>query len=43
MVFFYYLIGDRSSTIGIIAMANKMTTTTKFEVKKFNRKFNFLL
>jgi len=37
------LIGDRSSTIGIRAMASKMTTTTKFEVEKFDGKSNFLL
>ena len=43
MVFLYYLIGDRSSTIGIKAMASKMTTTTRFEVEKFDGKSNFLL
>ena len=43
LVFLCYLIGDRSSTIGIRAMASKMTTMTKFEVEKFDRKSNFLL
>ena len=43
MVFLCCLIGDRSSTIGIRAMASKMTTTTKFEVEKFDGKSNFLL
>jgi len=37
------LIGDRSLTSGIRAMASKTTMTTKFEVEKFNGKSNFLL
>jgi len=42
-VFLCFLIGDRSSTIGIRAMASKTTTITKFEVEKFDEKSNFLL
>ena len=33
----------RVLTIGIRAMASKTTTTTKFEVEKFDGKSNFLL
>ena len=43
LVFLFCLIGDRSSTNGIRAMASKTTTTTKFEMEKFDGKFNFLL
>ena len=43
MVFLYCMISDKSSTIGVRAMASKTTTTTKFEVEKFDRKSNFLL
>ena len=43
MVFLCCLIGDRSSIIRIRAMASKKTTTTKFEVEKFDRNSNFLL
>ena len=42
-MFLCYLIDDRESTIGIRAMASKMTTTIKLEVEKFDRKSNFLL
>jgi len=42
-VFLCCSIGDRSSTISIRAMDSKMTTTTKFQVEKFDGKSNFLL
>jgi len=42
-VFLYCLIGDRSTTISIRVMASKTTTTTKFNVEKFDGKSNFLL
>ena len=42
-MFLCCLIAEKSSTIGIRAMASKTITTTKFEVEKFNVKSNFLL
>ena len=42
-VFFLLFDRDRSSTIGIRAMTSKTTTTTKFEVEKFDGKSNILL
>ena len=43
LVFLCCLIGNKTSTISIRAMASKTTTTTKFKVEKFDGKSNFLL